>query len=604
MSGRIPQQFIDDLLARTDIVELIGSRVNLKKAGHNYKGLCPFHDEKTPSFNVNPDRQFYYCFGCGASGSALGFLLEYENREFRAAVEELARQAGMEIPESQNHNQERQQEQQQVFARLAAAQHFYRRQLRASSHRQKAIDYLKNRGITGEIANTFGMGYAPPGWDNLRKAMVQSSSDEKQLIDAGLLVEKESGGDSYDRFRDRIIFPIRDTRGRTLAFGGRVLGDDKPKYLNSPETAVFHKGRELYGLYEARQANKKLTQIIIVEGYMDVVVLAQHGITHAVATLGTATSQEHLGKLFRYVSDIVFCFDGDTAGRQAAARAMEISLPTLEDGRQINFVFVPEGEDPDSLVRKKGPVFFEALLSKAMPLADFFFSHMQSQHNCSSIDGKASLSKQVLPLIHKMPRGMFRQLMLQRLAELTGVNSATLATFGPPDDQPPLDVYQEEYPASPVPPQNYKRQPAPSRTIESLSRKAIRLLLKDPELARAPFFEAQWEFINDRETTLLLEVVAVIKGDPGLDTPSLIAHFKNRPEYNELAELCAMELLLSDPESRTREFLGLLGQLEAANTRANIEILHRKLENGEASEAEKETFMRMLTRGEENPGSA
>ncbi len=599
MSGRIPQQFIDDLLARTDIIELIGGRVDLKKAGRNYKGLCPFHNEKTPSFNVNPDRQFYHCFGCGASGSAIGFLLEYENMEFRTVVEELARQAGMEIPESQNHDQELQRERQNTFARLAAAQQFYRHQLRVNPHRQKAIDYLKSRGLTGEIANTYGIGYAPPGWDNLRRAMVQDEPDTKQLIGAGLLVEKESGENSYDRFRDRIMFPIRDTRGRTLAFGGRVLGEDKPKYLNSPETVVFHKGRELYGLYEVRQANSRLKQIIIVEGYMDAVVLAQHGITNAVATLGTATSQDHLGRLFRYVSEVVFCFDGDTAGRQAAARAMEVSLPALEDGRQISFIFLPEGEDPDSLVRKKGRAFFEMLLDKAMPLADFFFSHAQSQHSCSSIDGKASLSKHMLPLINKMPRGVFRQLMLQRLAELTGVNTETLSTFGPPDDQPPLELYGDEFQGSTAWPQEQNSRPttAPSRSIESLSRKAIRLLLKDPELAGDSAFESQWPFIDDRETTLLLEVATILRDDAELDTPGLVAQFRERGEYSELAGLAAMEPLLLDPESRRCEFLGLLNQLGAANDSAQIDMLHRKLRDGNATQDEKETFMQMLTRG-------
>ncbi len=596
MSGRIPQQFIDNLLARTDIVELIGSRVDLKKAGRSYKGLCPFHEEKTPSFNVSPDRQLYHCFGCGAGGSAIGFLLEYDNLEFQAAVTELAHMAGMKVPENQNYNQELQQAQQQVLAQLETAQHFYRRQLRASSHRQEAIQYLKKRGLTGEIANTYGIGYAPPGWDNLRKAMAQNSAQEKQMVNAGLLIESDSGKHSYDRFRDRIIFPIRNTRGHTIAFGGRVLGDDKPKYLNSPETVVFHKGQELYGLYEARQANKQLKQLVIVEGYMDVVALAQQGVTNAVATLGTATNQEHLSKLFHYVTTIIFCFDGDAAGKKAAIRALDISIPAMKDGRQISFTFLEEGEDPDSTIQKHGRVFFEELLKRSVPLADFFFDQLKEQHNVNSIDGKACLSKQALPMINKIPRGVFKQLMLQQLAELTGVNAETLVTYGPSENVPPIESYQDAYTQSTYTPQ--KATPIFKKTYssatESLSRKIIRLLLHDPCLVSTITFEYKWEFLHDRETILLQEIIEIIKNEVDITSINLNIQLQKHAACHELTHLASMEQLLPDLASKERELHSILNQLTAANVRAHIECLHCKMQSNSATQAEQEMFLKLL----------
>ncbi|MBN8281426.1 MAG: DNA primase, partial [Gammaproteobacteria bacterium] len=365
MSGRIPQDFIDDLVQRADIVEVVGSRVPLTKAGREYKARCPFHSEKTPSFWVSPQKGFYHCFGCGAHGTALGFLMEYERLDFPTAVEELARSLGVEVPRAEGGPDRVSLE--PLYAMLDKAAGLFRQALR---DHPAPVEYLKQRGLDGETAREFGIGYAPPAWDTLLAALGGSEDERQQLLAAGLVIARDTGG-FYDRFRDRVMFPIRDSRGRTIAFGGRILASGEPKYLNSPETPVFHKGRELYGLYEARRAERTLTRLLVVEGYMDAVMLAAHGIRNVVATLGTATTSEHLRRLFGVVPEVIFCFDGDRAGRDAAWRALQVSLPSLHDGRQVRFLLLPDGEDPDSLVRREGAAAFSARVESSLPLSGF-----------------------------------------------------------------------------------------------------------------------------------------------------------------------------------------------------------------------------------------
>lgn len=407
MAGLIPQSFIDDLLNRTDIVEVVSSRIQLKKTGKNYSACCPFHKEKTPSFTVSPDKQFYYCFGCGAGGNALGFVMDHDQLEFPQAVEELAKRAGMDVPREERGGRghtPRQPTDSPLYPLLSAAAEFYKQALKSHPARKAAVNYLKGRGLTGEIARDFGLGFAPPGWDNLLKHLGGDNLQLKAMLDAGLLVENSDTGKRYDRFRDRVMFPIRDSRGRIIAFGGRVLGDDKPKYLNSPETPVFHKGQELYGLYEARQKNRDLDEIMVVEGYMDVIALAQQGIRNAVATLGTATSEEHIKRLFRLVPSILFCFDGDQAGRKAAWRALESVLPNLQDGKRVRFLFLPEGEDPDSLVRAEGEDAFRARITQqAQLLAEYFFQQLMLEADPATLEGKAHLATLAAPLLEKIP---------------------------------------------------------------------------------------------------------------------------------------------------------------------------------------------------------
>lgn len=435
MAGLIPQSFIDDLLNRTDILDVVSSRIQLKKTGKNYSACCPFHKEKTPSFTVSPDKQFYYCFGCGAGGNALGFIMDHDQLDFVQAVEDLAKRAGMDVPreDGRRGSKPRQPTDSPLYPLLTAAADFYRQSLKSHPARKAAVEYLKGRGLTGEIARDFGLGFAPPGWDNLLKHLGGDNLQLKVMLDAGLLVENPDSGKRYDRFRDRVIFPIRDSRGRVIAFGGRVLGDDKPKYLNSPETPVFHKGQELYGLFEARKNNRDLDEIMVVEGYMDVIALAQQGIRNAVATLGTATSEEHIKRLFRIVPNILFCFDGDQAGRNAAWRALESALPNLQDGRKVRFLFLPEGEDPDSLVRAEGPDAFRArLVQQAQPLADYFFQQLTQEADPSTLEGKAHLATLAGPLLERIPGNTLRLLMRQRLGEITGLSSDALNQISAP----------------------------------------------------------------------------------------------------------------------------------------------------------------------------
>lgn len=410
MGGLIPDSFIEELLARTDVVELIERRVPLKRAGSEFQACCPFHNEKTPSFTVSPQKQFYHCFGCGAHGSAIGFLMQYEGLEFLDAVEELARSAGLEMPSS---GQQQPRVDTGLYDILASCAKFYVEQLK---HHPVAVEYLKGRGVSGEVSRDFGIGYAPAGWDSLITNLGTDDKKITQLQQAGMLSQGKSG--SYDKFRDRIMFPIHDRRGRVIAFGGRALSDDGPKYLNSPETSLYHKGRELYGLYLARQQSGRLENMIVVEGYMDVVALAQYGFKNVVATSGTATTAAQVEIIFRAADTVVYCFDGDKAGQKAAWRALETTLPKLREGLQAKFLFLPDGEDPDSMVRKHGEHEFARQVEGATPLSEFFFDHFTAANDTGSIDGRARLVQQALPFIETMPAGVFRDMMSSRLESL------------------------------------------------------------------------------------------------------------------------------------------------------------------------------------------
>ena len=412
MAGRIPQSFINELIDRADIVDVIERRMSLKKTGKNYSGLCPFHDEKTPSFSVSPDKQFFHCFGCQESGTALGFVMKFERLEFPEAVETLAKELGLEVPREQVRSERRVDP--SIYDVLAKAERFYRDSLRDS---KTAIDYLKSRGLTGEIARDFGIGYAPEGWQLLKDNLVKVT--ENNLLDAGLAIKNEKGR-VYDRFRDRVMFPIRDTRGRVIAFGGRTMrSEDGPKYLNSPETDVFHKSNELYGLYEARKALRQIDRLIVVEGYMDVVALAQYGIANAVATLGTATGTAHFNKLYRYTDEVVCCFDGDQAGRQAAWKALDNALPALNENRLLKFVFLEDGEDPDSLVRKLGTDALSDRIQKAQGALDFLLQRLSAGLDLDSFDGQIRLAGLAEPYIEKLPMGLLRDRVRERVSAIT-----------------------------------------------------------------------------------------------------------------------------------------------------------------------------------------
>ncbi|MCG7977256.1 MAG: DNA primase [Candidatus Thiodiazotropha endolucinida] len=538
MAGKIPTQFIDDLLNRIDVVDVINRRVPLKKAGRDFQARCPFHDEKTPSFTVSQQKQFYHCFGCGAHGSAIGFLMEYENLGFVEAVEELAHAAGLEVPREAGYDQGP--DLRPLYDLMEDAARFYRHQLKNHPNAELAIDYLKSRGLSGEIAAAFGIGYAPPGWDNLLTALGKDTSAVSKLLECGLTQEGESKG--YDRFRDRIIFPIRDRRGRTIGFGGRIIGDEKPKYLNSPETALFHKGRELYGLYEARKANAKIARLLVVEGYMDVAALAQHGILNAVATLGTATTHDHLELIFRTCPEVVFCFDGDRAGRDAAWKALLTSLPLMRDGREVKFLFLPQGEDPDTQIRKEGADAFNARMEQAQPLSKFLFQQLTDQVQMESIDGRAKLAQLASPLLEKLPSGVFRRMMFQHLEEVVGIRDGHLDKGVQQKDQ----NRQRSVVSS-----GKQQRPTPIRM-------AIALLLDCPHLYTiADSVEKDWQKWDAPGISILKQLLEIIRSQPTLNKAALLERWRDTEHFNHLNKLAnyGFDLPGMDQEAELRDAL-------------------------------------------------
>jgi len=518
--SRIPHSFIDSLLARTDIVEVIGSRVPLKRQGREFSACCPFHDERTPSFTVSPSKQFYHCFGCGAHGTAIGFVMDYDRLSFPDAIEELAQAAGMDIPREIQRAAKGDDDSPSLYAALAAASGFFQQQLHNS---RKAQAYLATRQITESVRTDFALGYAPDDYSALKDTLGTDDRRRQLLERVGLFSRNERG--TYDKFRDRLIFPIFDRRGRVIAFGGRVLNDQgTPKYLNSPETALFHKGRQLYGLWQVRQANAKLHRLIVVEGYMDVIALFQSGITQAVATLGTATTPEHSQLLFRTASDVYFCFDGDKAGRRAAWRALESALPQMRDGRQAFFLFLPEGEDPDSIVRKEGASAFEQRLQQATALSQFFFDELGREVNLATLDGKARLAEHARPLLAQLPQGAFADLMQQELARLTGVRLASAEHISPKTQKPAQG-----------------KQPAKN---SSLQHKIIIRLLQNPALLEQLPVPAYLDHLRHLpDMPLLLELLAVIRQRPDISTGALLEHFNGRQEQAVLYRQAALEVL-------------------------------------------------------------
>ena len=591
MAGRIPEKFIDDLLARVDIVEIVEQRVPLKKAGRDWTARCPFHDERSPSFTVSPAKQFYHCFGCGAHGSAIKFLMEYDRLEFVDAVEDLAARVGVKVPYEGGHRVV-QEDSTDLYGMLEAAAKFYQRELGRSD---KARAYFTARGLDAQTIERFGLGYAPDQWDALKSALGTSPQRIALLEKTGMLTSGERGT-KYDRFRDRVMFPIQDRRGRVIAFGGRTLaaatakstdaaaadkaaespaaderrGGDGPKYLNSPETPLFHKGRELFALWQVRQAHSKIPRLIVVEGYMDVIALFQHGVTQAVATLGTATTRDHAELLFRNCADVYFCFDGDRAGRQAAWRAVESVLPRMRDGRQAFFLFLPDGEDPDSLVRKEGQAGFEQRLKDATPLSEFFFAELGKDVNLASLDGKARLAERARPLLTQIPDGAFRDLML---AELDRIASVQLRL-------------------EPAPVAGTRRAP-PRPQERTLVRSAVALLVQNPGFAAAIEPPHLFSTLRQPGIPLLVELIALCRDRREISTAGVLEHFAEREELRSLQKLAVMEFPGGEDEWRA-EFLDALAQLDRQTHQQRIDELRMKLANGGLTGAEKDELRRLL----------
>ncbi|PHP93145.1 DNA primase [Pantoea agglomerans] len=531
MAGRIPRVFINDLLARTDIVDLIDARVKLKKQGKNFHACCPFHNEKTPSFTVNGEKQFYHCFGCGAHGNAIDFLMNFDRLEFVESIEELATSHGLDVPyeAGSGPSQMERHQRQSLYQLMENLNGFYQQGLQHSSA-QPARDYLDRRGLSAEIINHFAIGYAPAGWDNVLKRFGKQSEDRESLMEAGMLVSNDKGR-TYDRFRDRVMFPIRDKRGRVIGFGGRVLSNDTPKYLNSPETPIFHKGRQLYGLYEAVKNHPEPARLLVVEGYMDVVALAQYGIDYAVASLGTSTTAEHIQLLFRSTDTVICCYDGDRAGREAAWRALETALPYMNDGRQLRFMFLPDGEDPDTLVRKEGKDAFEARMEQAMPLSSFLFDSLLPQVDLSSRDGKARLSTLALPLITQIPGETLRIYMRQELGNKLGILD---------DNQ--LEKLMPKLAASgttPVAP------PLKRTTMRVL----IALLIQSPQLATlVPSLDGLSES-KMPGLPLFIELVGRCNENPGLTTGQLLELYRGTNFSQTLETLAIWNHMIVDEEA-------------------------------------------------------
>ncbi|HEY1589132.1 MAG TPA: DNA primase [Rhodanobacter sp.] len=567
MRGLIPDSFIDELLARVDIVDVIERRVPLKKAGREWTACCPFHNERSPSFYVSPAKQFFHCFGCGAHGSAVKFLMDYERLEFPDAVEELAQTVGLKVPREGGREAAPREDKTDLYALLDAAAGWYEGELPRSAEAQA---YCRKRGLDAETIKQFRLGWAPAGYDGVIKALGGSERRMQLLNEAGMVASSERGS-KYDRFRERLMFPILDRRGRLIAFGGRVLSSEQsPKYLNSPETPLFHKGRELFALWQVKQANANLTRIMVVEGYMDVIALHQAGLPIAVATLGTATTPEHTEVLFRAAPDVVFCFDGDRAGRAAAWKALESALPRLRDGRQAYFLFLPDGEDPDSLVRKEGKDGFEQRIKQALPLSDYFFNELSHDVEMGSLDGRARLAERARPLIAKLPDGAFRDLMAQELEKRSGARAILQAD-----------------------PAAHRAVQRPVAVQRSLVRSAISLLLAQPGLADQVERPYRFLRLDKPGVELLAELIDTARARPGINPAMLVEHFAERPEYPSLQKLMAA-VAVGEPEAQRAEFFDALARMDDQATTQRRDTLTAKSREGTLDGAEKAELRELL----------
>ena len=563
MAGLIPQDFIDDLVARADVVEVIGRRIQLKKAGREFKACCPFHDEKTASFTVSPNKGFYHCFGCGAHGTAIGFLMEFDHMSFVEAIESLASSMGVDVPRDESDKPARRYD--ELFAIMEQVEKFWQQGLRDNP---AAVDYVKNRRIDGATAQRYGIGFAPDGWSTVLDKFGKTDEAIDRLLAAGLVIRKDNGR-HYDRFRDRIMFPIRDARGRCIAFGGRTMGDGEPKYLNSPETVLFHKGRELYGLWEARQALRNIDRLLVVEGYMDVVALARHGIDFSVATLGTATTEEHLNRLFRLTEYVTFCFDGDRAGKKAAWRALETSLPHIREGRQVRFVFLPDGQDPDTYVNEFGADAFIKALDDGVALSDFLIGELASQVDLDTIDGKARMAEFAKPLLAKIPIGIYRELLMDSLADRVGLTTEKLErSMGRPQANTSGQSSQRSG-------TSLGRRVVASSGKPSVVRRAITLLLNHPE-AGAKLDVELMAGISRPGIDLLHQLIETVQEEPNITTAGLLERWRHHDEGRHLGKLAAVEMPGGDDFDPGAELHACLDQLAAAGRRERVDLLIEK----------------------------
>ncbi len=587
MAGLIPQNFIDDLISRSDIVEVINARVPLKRKGKEFTACCPFHNEKTPSFTVSENKQFFYCFGCHAKGNVIGFLMDYEHLSYVDAIESLAADAHLDVPHEDNAPANKNREDKQpLYTILNQASELFQEELKTS---ERAINYLKQRGLSGEIAKQFKIGYAPDGWDFLISRLGKQQGDKDKpvsdpnmqaLIKTGLIVNKENNK-TYDRFRDRIIFPITDQRGRVIGFGGRILDQGEPKYLNSPENTVFHKGFELYGLYETKMALRKIERIIVVEGYMDVVALAQHGINYAVASLGTATTTEQIQKTFRTTHEIIFCYDGDNAGKKAAWRALENTLSVIRDGMIAKFLFLPEKEDPDTMVRKEGKEAFEQRIKNATTLSEFLFEHLKQECDISSKEGQAQLASKANKLIQKMHNSLFKDLLIEELSNIVGLSQQHLESKISSDTEKKI-----------LPPK--KAKPVRGQQILiNKTRIAIALLIQNPALASQHKVPDNFKQAFKKGLPLLHTLQQTIESNSNISSAALLERFRDSEHENALH---TMSMLQTPETENTDNMLNIYKNIvERLSIEDRYESLTNKLEAGQQlSESEMEEYKKLL----------
>ncbi len=581
MAGKIPQDFIDDLIARADIIEVIGRRVQLKKAGREFKACCPFHDEKSPSFTVSPGKGFYHCFGCGAHGTAIGFLMEFDHMSFVEAIESLASSMGVEVPRDESDRPTRRYD--ELFALTESVAKHWQAQLRGS---KLATEYLVGRGIDIDTARRFGIGYAAGGWSEILDKFGKTPEAAEGLLATGLIIRKDSGK-HYDRFRERIMFPIRDQRGRCIGFGGRTIGDGEPKYLNSPETVLFHKGRELYGLFEARQALRHIDRLVVVEGYMDVVALARNGIDFATATLGTATTPEHLNRLFRLTDNVLFCFDGDRAGRAAAWRALENALPHIREGRQIRFTFLPDGHDPDSFVNEFGATAFVAAIDGGVALSDYLIAELSSQVDMQSVDGKARLAELAKPLVNSIPAGVYRELLLASLADTVGLSAARLGKMLQQTPRPQEESGRRGTVARPGNAASLKAgQP-------SVVRRAITLLLNHPAAADKLDVE-KLAGLSRPGIDVLQDLIETAQAEPNITTAGLLERWRHDKRGHHLGRLATIEVPDEEEFDPALELAACLDQLALAGRRERIDFLIEKQKLNSLTDDEKSELRQIL----------
>lgn len=578
MQGRIPRSFIDDILTRVDVVEIINARVPLKKKGREYSACCPFHNEKTPSFTVSPTKQFYHCFGCGVHGTAITFLMEYEHLDFVEAIEYIAHSLGVEVPREKGSatSVEQYKKQGGLYELMEEANRLY--QFHLTKH-SEAKQYLAQRGLSKEIIQRFGLGYVPDAWDSVLRQLTPAFS-VKDLLEAGLLIEKDSGG-QYDRFRDRIMFPIRDRRGRVIGFGGRVMGDGTPKYLNSPETSIFHKGTELYGFYEARQHTRKLERILVVEGYMDVIALAQFEISYAVATLGTATTQDHVNQIFRAVSEVIFCFDGDRAGREAAWRALQNSLAVLRDGKEIRFLFLPTGEDPDSQVRKIGKAAFEKqLVDESVSMTDYLLKHMSEKYNISSREGKSRFMDEMSIMLTSMPDTLIRDQLIADIAKLTSIAESTLR--------------KRQVNAEAVAPSQGFRRIKNHAVQKTPVRYAISLLLNQPSLVSEVENPEQIARFDLAGSDFLATLIETIEESPKITTAAMLERWRDTRYEKSIVQLLRWQPESTDSDILREEFRDCLQRIQYQAHEQQLERLLHKARTEGLDDIEQKDLLMLL----------